>query len=115
MAIKKIKVASVWVNEEKEITSKKDGKVYKVVKVSVKVADDCKDYAGKYINISIFGDEKRTATSKAEYFKTESTEKEILINVDEREYTNKEGLQAISLEGKQLSKKEKEVAEQFLK
>jgi len=122
MAIKKVKVASVWVNDEKEITSKKDSKVYRLCEVNCKLADDSKDYAGKYVKITFFEykdlkDEKKnkTATSKADYFKTQTEGQEILLNITEQEYVNKEGQNAIGLTGKILSKKEKEVAEQFLK
>jgi hypothetical protein len=37
------------------------------------------------------------------------------LNITEEEYTNKDGEKAVSLRGKILSKKEKEVAEQFIK
>ena len=116
MKVKKIKIASIFVSDtEKEITSKKDGKVYKLCDVSIKVADDCPDYAGKWIRSSFFGDEKKSATSKAEYFKSQNDGKEIIVNVEEQTYTNKEGEEAVSLKFKLLSKKEKELAEQFIK
>lgn len=106
MSIKKIKVASIFVNEEKSITSKKDGKVYNLCEANVKVADDCKNYAGKYIKISFFEDKekKRSATSLAEYYKTQNNEKEVYIDVTEQKYTNKDGEEAVSLIGKKPSK-----------
>ena len=122
MAIKKIKIASAFVNEEKEITSKKDGKVYKLVEVNCKVADDCPDYAGKYVKGTFFAyndpkdpSKNKTATEKAEYFKKENEGKDVLMDVEEQKYVNKDGVDAISLRFKLLTKAQKEVASQFLK
>lgn len=115
MKVKKIKIAGVFIDEnEKEVTSKKNGKTYKIRDVSIKVADDCKDYAGKWIRSSMFADEKNSSQSKAEYFKSQNEGKEIILNIEEQTYTNKEGEEAIALKFKLLSKKEKELAEQFL-
>jgi hypothetical protein len=104
--IKKIKVASIFVNEEKSITSKKDGKVYNLCEANVKVADDCKAYAGKYIKMSFFEDieKKRSALSLAEYYKAQNNEKEVYIDVTEQKYVNKDGVDAVSLVGKKPSK-----------
>ena len=120
--IKKIKVASMFINPEKEITSKKDGKVYKLVEVNVKVADDCADYAGKYIRGTFFeytdpkdAKKNKTATEKATYFKEQNDGNEVLLDVTEQEYTNKEGASAISLHFKTLTKAQKEIASQFVK
>lgn len=112
--IKKVKIASVFVNEEKEITSKKDGKVYKLVEANCKMADDSKEYPGKYCKITFFGDEKKNATAKAEGFKAVVIGTDTLINITERSYVNKDGVDSIALDGKLLSKKEQEVAKQFL-
>lgn len=122
MAIKKIKVGSIFVNEAKEITSKKDGKKYDVTDVNIKVADDSKEYAGRYIRIGVFGytdpkDPKKNKTSqeKANYWKTQNDGKEILLEITERNYTDKDGLPGVALDGKTLSKKAAEVAAQFVK
>lgn len=122
MAIKKIKVASIFVNEEKEITSKKDGKKYKVCDVNVKIANDSKEYAGKYVRIGMFGytdpkdpKKNKTATEKANYWKEKNNDQEILLEVTEEKYTDKDGFDQIALRGKILSKKAQEVASQFVK
>ena len=122
MGIKKIKVGSIFVNEEKTIIAKKDKKEYRLCDVNIKIADDSKEYAGKYVKIGIFeyvdakdSKKNRTAKDKADFFKKENDQKEILLNITEEEYTNKDGEKAVSLRGKILSKKEKEVAEQFIK
>lgn len=106
MSIKKIKVASIFVNDEKSITSKKDGKVYNLCEANVKVADDCKSYAGKYIKMSFFEDveKKRSAKSLADYFKEQNNEKEIYLDVTEEKYINKDKEEAVSLRGKKPSK-----------
>ena len=122
MAIKKIKVGSIFINEEKEITSKKDGKKYKVCNANIKVADDSKEYAGRYIQIGIFGyvdpkdpKKNKSATEKAEYFKKMNADKDILLEVTERQYVDKDGMPGTALDGKILSKKAQEVASQFVK
>ena len=121
MAIKKIKIATIFVNEEKEITSKKDSKKYILSEVNVKTAEDSKEYAGKYIKLTFFAyndpkdsSKNKTATEKAEYFKTQNLDKEILLDITEQEY-EKEGEKKISLVGKLLTKAQREVAEQFVK
>lgn len=123
MSIKKIKIASVFVNEEKEITSKKDSKKYKVCEVNVKVADDCKDYAGKYIKHSFFEQKKdpakswskdRSATEQAEYFKKENDGKEIIVEVEETESKGKDGKVYTNLTFKILNKTQRELAEKML-
>jgi len=122
--IKKIKIASIFVNEEKEITAKKDGAKYKVCEVNVKVADDCKDYAGKYMKHSFFEQKKdkekawskdRSATEQANYFKDENTGKEVILEVEESQSTGKDGKVYDNLTFKTLSKAKREVAEQLLK
>jgi hypothetical protein len=120
--IKKIKVGSIFVNESKEITSKKDGKKYDVCDVNVKVADDSKEYAGRYIRIGVFGyndpkDPKKNKTSKekADYWKSQNDGKDILLDITEETYTDKDGMPATALRGKTLSKKAAEVASQFVK
>ena len=120
--IKKIKIASIFVNPEKQITSKKDGKTYDLVEMNIKLADDSKEYAGKYVKITIFAyndakdaSKSKTATDKATYFKTENEGKELILDITEEKYTNKEGVEAVSLKGRLLTKKEKEVADQFVK
>lgn len=122
MAIKKIKVGSIFVNEPKEITSKKDGKKYDVCDVNVKIADDSKEYAGKYVRIGVFGytdlkDPKKNKTSKekADYFKSQNDGKEILLDINERLWTDKDGFEQTALDGKTLSKAKAEVAAQFVK
>lgn len=118
----KVKIEKVFIGDEKDVTSSKTGKTYNLCEVSIKVADDCKDYAGKWIKTSMFAFEdpkdsskNRTALSKAEYFRTSNEGKDIIINVEEREYLDKEEEKKIALSFKLLSKKEKELAEQFLK
>lgn len=120
--IKKVKIKSIFVNEEKEITAKKDNKKYKLCEINVKIADDSKEYAGKYMKTSVFeyidkkdSKKNRTATEKANYWKEQNDGKEVIVNITEREYLNKDGEKAIALEFKPLSKKEKEVAEQLIK
>jgi hypothetical protein len=120
--IKKIKVSTMFVNEEKEITSKKDSKKYKVCNVNIKVADDCPEYAGKYIQVGIFGyvdpkdpKKNKSATDKANYFKTQNEGNEMLLDITEEKYTNKEGQEATALRGKVLTKAQQEVAKQFVK
>ena len=120
--IKKIKVETIIVKEEKEITSKKDGKKYKVCEVIVKVADSNPDYAGKWIRTSIFGyvDAKdpaknRSATDKANYFKTNNDGKDVLLDVTERKSLGKDGKEYTNLDFKQLSKAQLEVAKQLVK
>lgn len=122
MAIKKIKVASIFVNEEKTIISKKDKKEYKLCDVNVKIADDSKEYAGKYVRIGMFAfndpkdpKKNKTATEKANYWKTQNDGKEILLDITEETYTDKEGMPAIALRGKTLSKAKQEIASQFVK
>lgn len=115
MNIKKVKIDKVFIDEiEKEITSKKNGKTYMMRNVSIRVSDDCKDYAGRWIRTTMFGDEKNSSQNKAEYFKSQNEGKEIIINVEEQPYTSKDGEEKIALQFKLLSKKEKELAEQFL-
>lgn len=120
--IKKIKVGSIFINPEKEITSKKDGKKYNVCDVNIKIADDSKEYAGKYVRIGVFGytdpkdpSKNKTATEKAEYFKKQNDAKDLLLEITEETYTDKDGMPATALRGKTLSKKAAEVAAQFVK
>jgi aspartate aminotransferase-like enzyme len=120
--IKKVKVASIFVNDEKTITSKKDGKEYKLCDVNVKIADDSNEYAGKYVRIGMFAyndpkdpKKNKTATEKANYWKTQNNEKEILLDITEEKYTDKDGFEQTALRGKTLSKKAQEVASQFVK
>jgi aspartate aminotransferase-like enzyme len=120
--IKKIKVASIFVNEEKTIVSKKDKKEYKLCDVNVKIADDSKEYAGKYVRIGMFAyndpkdpKKNKTATDKANYWKTQNNEKDILLDITEEKYTDKDGFEQTALRGKTLSKKAAEVAAQFVK
>jgi len=122
MAIKKIKVGSIFINPAKEITSKKDGKKYDVCDVNVKVADDSKEYAGRYVRIGVFGyndpkdpSKNKTSTQKAEYWKSQNDGKEILLEIAERAYTDKDGMPGTALDGKTLSKAKQEVAAQFVK
>jgi hypothetical protein len=120
MAIKKIKVASVFIEDEKEITAK-TGKKYKLCGVSIKSADDCPNYAGKWIKTTIFeyvdpkdSKKNKTATEKAEYFKTNSVDKEILVDVTETEWS-KDDKSGVNLLFKTLTKAQAEVAKQFIK
>ena len=120
MSIKKLKVAGVFIEDEKEITAK-TGKKYKLCGVSIKVADDCLDYAGKWIKTAIFeyidlkdAKKNRTATEKAEYFKTQSLDKEILVDVTETEW-KKDDKSGTNLSFKTLTESQRKVAEQFIK
>jgi len=122
MNLKKVKIASVFVNEEKKITSKKDGKVYDLCEANCKLADDSAEYAGKYVKITFFAyvnkdaSKNRTATSQAEYFKSENVGKEVLLDITEEKYIKKDtNEEAVSLRGKLLTKAQKEVASQFIK
>lgn len=115
MKVTKIKVASVWIDENEKVVTKGD-KTFHIRNYAIKVADDCKDYAGKWMRGSFFGDEKRSSQSKADYFKSQNEGKEIILNVEEQPYTDKNtGEDKVGLKFKLLSKKEKELAEQFLK
>lgn len=120
--IKKVKIEKVWIGEDKQITSKKNGRVYNTVPVSVKVSDDSQNYAGKWIRTTAFeyidpkdAKKNKSAMQKAEYLKTLLEGKEDFLNITEREYTNKDGLEAISLEFKTLTKAQKQVAEEMSK
>lgn len=121
--IKKIKIASIYVNEEKEITSKKDGKKYKLCEVNVKVADDYPEYAGKYLRGSIFESinltdpsKSKTARQKADYFKSQNEGNEVLLDVTESESIGKtDGKVYQNLNFKVLTKAQREVAAQFVK
>jgi len=120
--IKKIKIASIFVNEEKTIISKKDKKEYKLCDVNVKIADDSKEYAGKYVRIGMFAyndptdpKKNKTATDKANYWKTQNDGKDILLEITEEKYTDKDGFEQTALRGKTLSKAKQEVASQFVK
>lgn len=124
MNIKKIKVGSIFVNEEKEITAKATGKKYKLCEVNVKVADDCPSgYAGKYMKTSIFAyvndkdaSKNKSAKNQAEYFKTQNEGKEMLVDVTEEKWIgSKDGVEHTSLKFKTLSKAQKAIAEQFVK
>lgn len=113
--IKKIKIEKVMVKDEKEITSKKDGKKYKLCEVIILGADDSVEYAGKWLRTSFFDyvdakDAKRNKSgkSKAEYFKTNNESKEVWLDIEERHYTNKDGIDTVALEFKPLGKKEME-------
>lgn len=114
--IKKIKIEKVMIKDEKEITSKKDGKKYKLCEVIILSADDSAEYAGKWLKTSFFdyvdakdAKKNKSGKSKAEYFQTQNEAKEVWLDVEERHYTNKEGVDAIAFEFKPLSKKEMEV------
>ena len=114
--IKKVKFADMFVNPEKEITSKKDGKTYHVCNVNCKVSDDTPEYAGRYMQTGIFGyvdkvdaTKNKSATDKAEYFKTNNSNKDVWVDVTERSYVDKEGMPGTALDFKSLSKKELEV------
>lgn len=120
--IKKIKIEKVWVGDEKQIESKKNSSVYNVCPVSILVADDCPDYAGKWIRTTVFeyidpkdANKNKSAVQKAEYLRTILEGKEDFLNITEREYTNKDGESAISLEFKTLTKAQKEVAKEMSK
>ena len=117
MSIKNIKIASVWIDEaDKEITAKATGKKYNVCNASIKVADDCKNYAGKSIKMGFFANEekKRSGKEQAEYFKSMNEGKEILLEVTEEAW-EKDDKSGISLKGKTLSKAKKEAYESILK
>lgn len=121
--IKKIKIASIFVNPETEITSKQEktkGKKFKLCKVNVKVADDSPEYAGRYMSTSMFEyvdkinpSKNRTATDQAEYWKKQNEGQEVLLDVEESEVLDKE--QRPYLNFKKLSKTQQEVAKQFIK
>lgn len=120
--IKKVKIDKVYINDEKEITSKKDGKVYSICPVAVYIADDNEEYAGRWANGAFFAykDEKnpansRTATQGAEQFRSYNEGRTTLLRITEREYTSKDGEQKTALDFKVLSKKERETAAQFIK
>lgn len=122
--IKKVKIAEqgVWIDPEKVITSKKDNKTYTITEVNLHIADDSKEYAGKYIRLSFFNwvdpkdpKKNKSGKEKAEYFKTQNDGKDILLDITEEKYTNKEGKEGVSLRGKILSKAQRETAEQFIK
>ena len=126
--IKKIKIEKVFIkdSEDKEIISTKEktkGNKYYVCSASIKVSDDCPNYAGEWIKVGFFAytdpkdkSKNKSGFSKAEYFKSQMEGKEILLDVTEGEtYTSKEGVEKVSLSGKLLSKKEAEIAEQFIK
>ena len=124
--IKKIKIANIVVKEEKEITSTKPktlGKKYKLCEVLVKVADDCPEYAGKWIKTSIFEyldpkdpKKNRTALDGANYFKSQNNEKEVLLDVEEtKSISAKDGKEYTNYSFKKLSKAQAEVAAQFIK
>ena len=127
MSIKKIKIASIFVNEEKTIVSKQPatlGKKYQVCEVNVKVADDSKIYADKYMKHSFFEQKKdpakswskdRSATEQAEYFKKENDGKEVILEVEESQSTGKDGKVYDNLNFKTLSKAKKEVYEDLVK
>jgi hypothetical protein len=117
MSIKKIKIASVWVDvKDKEIIAKATGKKYNVCNASIKVSDDCKHYAGKSIKMGFFANEekKRSGKDQAEYFKGQNEGKEILLDVTEEEW-EKDDKSGTSLKGKTLSKAKKEAYEEILK
>lgn len=122
--IKKIKLdeGGIWIDPEKEITAKKDGKKYTLTEVNLHIADDSKEYAGKYVRVAFFdyvdakdAKKNKSGKDKAEYFKTQNDGKEILLDITEDKYTNKEGKEGVSLKGKILTKAQREVAEQFVK
>jgi hypothetical protein len=128
MGIKKIKIREdgVWIEADKIIVSKQPktlGQEFKVVEVNVHVADDSKEYAGKYMKKTFWGytdkeDAKKNKTPReqAEYFKKENDGKDILVDVtEEKSISKKDGKEYTNLKFKTLSKKEKEVAEQFIK
>ena len=108
MSIKKIKVASIWIGEaDKEVTAKSTGKKYNVCDVSVKITEDCKNYAGRSIKMGFFADKEKGRTGKenAEYFKKNSDGQEIYLDITEgKKYTNKDGIEVIPLNGKKPSK-----------
>lgn len=120
--IKKVKISKVSIKEEKEITA--NGKKYNVCNVGILVADDCSSgYAGKWISSSVFGytdpkdpKKNRTATSKAEYFKSQVEGKEEWLDIKENKVVNElTGEEKVYINGKTLSKAKKEVAEEMSK
>ena len=117
--IYKIKLDKVFIKDEMKITSKKDGKTYDICPVAI---HDNEDFAGKWINGSFFSykDEKnpansKTATQRAEQFRSYNEGRTTLLRITEREYTSKDGEQKTALDFKVLSKKERETAAQFIK
>lgn len=123
--IKKLKIEKVYITDEKEIVAKNGksaGKTFVICPVSIKIADDCPDYAGKWIRSTYFSYEdkndpkkNKTAKERAELFRDNNEGKAILLDVTEREYVDKDGNNAIALEFKTLTKAQKEVAAQFIK
>lgn len=114
--IKNVKIASVWVNEEKEITAKKDGKKYKLCEINCKVSEDDKNYPSKYVKMTFFEDveKKRSATEQANYFKSQNEGQTVLLDIEEQAW-EKDDKSGVSLVGKKLSKAKREAYEDIKK
>lgn len=94
---------------------------YTVCEVSVIPADSSPELAGEFISVTFWPyEDKKTkkitsALSKAQYWMDNNKGKDILLDVEEKEYPKKDGTKGKDYSGKTLSKKAAEVAAQFVK
>lgn len=113
--IKEVKIKSIWVNDEREVT-KKDGTRTKVCDVNITVAEDDKNYANKYIKLSFWDDVKykRVAKEQADYFKSQNEGQTVLLDITEEEWESGDK-KGVNLVGKRLSKAKREAYEDIKK
>jgi hypothetical protein len=107
---------------EKTFKGVKDPKAsYTVCEVSVIPADSSPELAGEFISVTFwpYEDTKTkkitTAISKAKYWIDNNNGKDILLDIEEREYEKKDGTKGKGYLGKVLTKAKAEVAGQFIK
>lgn len=102
--IKKVKIEKVFIGDEKEITASKGknkGKKFKLCDVSIKIEGE-----EKWIKGGIFASEKHTAKENADYFKTQNSDKSILVDIEEESW-EKDGKSGTNLKFKLPSKEAK--------
>jgi len=84
-------------------------------------SDESPELAGKFISVTFWPYEDKktkkitTAIDKAKYWIEKNKGKDILLDVEEKEYPRKDGTKGKDYSGKTLSKAKQEVAAQFVK
>ena len=117
--IEKLRIKGVWIGEEKELTAKKGpnaGTTFKVCKIGLFTPDEDKKYGGRFIGGSAFASKTQTAKEVAEALKSRVEAfggEDMILDISESDKADKDGNKYLNF--KFPSKKELEVAKQFLK
>lgn len=97
MSIKLIKIEKVSIKDKEYDFIYKNGKNKdnpgKLRGMGIKVADDCPNFAGKWINMVAFADPKHTTQQNADYFKSQNEGTEVYLDVVQDDPYTKDGVE----------------------